>query len=62
VLDQTAESDPGDAVTGRSEVDDDEPSLDLDGIEATSDPFDDPFHVEEPAPEVDAMHLEETTL
>jgi len=60
MLDQTADSDPGTADTGRSVIDDDETSDDLDGIEAVADRSGDPFHTEEPAPEVAAMHIEET--
>lgn len=57
VLDQTADADPGTAETGRSFIDEDEIGNDLVGVEAEPDPGDDPFHTEEAAPEVAAMHL-----
>jgi hypothetical protein len=54
VLDQTADADPG---TAEAFIDDDETGNDLVGVEAEPDRGDDPYHTEEPAPEVAAMHL-----
>ena len=59
VIDQTADADPGAADAGTAEIDRDESGDDLDGVVAEDDEGDDPFHTEEPAPEVAAMHLTE---
>lgn len=59
VIDQTADADPGAADLGTDEIDRGETGDDLDGVVAELDEGDDPFHTEEPAPEVAAMHVTE---
>jgi len=58
-LDQTADADPSTSEIGRSIIDEDETGDELDGIEAEPDRADDPFHTEDPAPEVAAVHITE---
>ena len=48
---------PGWRPPGGLRRDEDEIGNDLVGVEAEPDPGDDPFHTEEAAPEVAAMHL-----
>jgi hypothetical protein len=57
LIDQTADVDPGVAEDGRAVIDAGESGDDLDGTEGDPDNAQDPFHTEEPAPEVAAMHL-----
>lgn len=58
VIDQTADADPTDHPDGTAAIDDDEAGDDLVGIDAEPDIGDDPFHTEEPAPEVAALHID----
>ncbi|MBI2704806.1 MAG: hypothetical protein HYX32_05895 [Actinobacteria bacterium] len=57
VIDQTADADPTTAEVGRSAIDENETGNEIDGIEAEAERVDDPFHTEDPAPEVAAMHI-----
>jgi hypothetical protein len=60
LIDQTADADPGQADVGRGEIDAGESGDDLEGVEDEPDADDDdPFHTEEPAPEVAAVHVTE---
>jgi hypothetical protein len=59
VIDQTADADPGRADIGAAMIDDGESGSDLDGVEPEQDGSRDPFHNEEPAPEVSAVHITE---
>jgi len=60
VLDQTADSPPDTGSAARSAIDGGETGDDLDGVESVPDGSEDPFHAEEPAPEVAAMHIEDS--
>lgn len=57
LVDQTADADPGVADAGRSEIDLGESGDEMDGVLDDPDNAADPFHAEEPAPEVAAMHI-----
>jgi hypothetical protein len=59
IFDQTADANPGVADLGRDLIDDGETGNEIDGVEAEPDNGTDPFHTEEPSPEVAAMHITE---